>query len=52
VPGLALFRHEKLRYRGLAKNIAQLRTLFCAGQPGDRQENPARAGLIIPGDLS
>ena len=23
-----LFRHKKLRYRGLAKNTAQLRTLF------------------------
>jgi transposase, IS5 family len=23
-----LFRHEKLRYRGLAKNTAQLHTLF------------------------
>lgn len=23
-----LFRHRKLRYRGLAKNTAQLRTLF------------------------
>jgi len=27
-PGQALFRHKKLRYRGLAKNTAQLHTLF------------------------
>ena len=27
-PGQALFRHRKLRYRGLAKNTAQLHTLF------------------------
>ena len=27
-PGQALFRHRKLRYRGLFKNTAQLRTLF------------------------
>jgi IS5 family transposase len=27
-PGQALFRHKKLRYRGLAKNTAQLYALF------------------------
>jgi IS5 family transposase len=27
-PIASLFRHKKLRYRGLAKNTAQLRTLF------------------------
>src|SRR5215213_4527801 len=27
-PGQALFRHKKLRYRGLVKNTAQLHTLF------------------------
>ena len=27
-PGQALFRHKKQRYRGLAKNTAQLHTLF------------------------
>jgi IS5 family transposase len=27
-PGQALFRHKRLRYRGLFKNTAQLRTLF------------------------
>jgi IS5 family transposase len=27
-PGQALFRHKKLRYRGLAKNTVQLYALF------------------------
>ena len=39
-------RHKKLRYRGLAKNTAQLRTLF-PGQPGDRQESPVRANASV-----
>ncbi len=46
-----LFRHKKLRYRGLAKNTAQLHTLFALAQPGDCQESAARPGpcLITPG---
>jgi IS5 family transposase len=45
-----LFRHKKLRYRGLAKNTAQLHSPVRAGQSGDRQKHPARpgAGLTIP----
>ena len=46
-----LFRHKKLRYRGLAKNTAQLHTLFALANLGDRQEGPARDGpsLMMPG---
>src|SRR5947207_13462087 len=46
-----LFRHKKLRYRGLAKKHGATAHPVRAGQPGDRQENAARAGpcLITPG---
>src|SRR5215207_9189050 len=45
-----LFRHKRLRYRGLAKNTAQLRTLFALANLVI-VKNPARAGpsLITPG---
>jgi IS5 family transposase len=32
-----LFRHKKVRYKGLAKNDAQLFKQFGAGQPGHRK---------------
>jgi len=37
-----LFRHKKLRYRGLAKNTAQLHSVR-PGHSDDRQEDAARA---------
>ena len=36
-----LFRHRKARYRGLAKNTAQLHTLLALGQPGARPTHSA-----------
>jgi hypothetical protein len=38
-----LFRHKKLRYRGLAKNTAQATHLVRPGQSGDRDDAPARS---------
>src|SRR3954452_17700418 len=45
-----LFRHKKLRYRGLEEHRATAHPVR-AGQPGDRQENSACPipGLITPG---
>ena len=46
-----LFRHKKLRYRGLAKNTAQLHTLFALANLVIVKKTLARAGpcLIAPG---
>ena len=47
-----LFRHKKLRYRGLEENTAQRHTLFALANLVMRQESPARAavpGLSAPG---
>ena len=48
-----LFRHKKLRYRGLEQEHRATAHAVRPGQPGDRQENPACPipGLITPGSV-